>query len=418
MLESFRLWPQIRTRLESGPLGSHLEPFVAALNEEGYTRNVIRRYLQAADRFTVWLRRHKLSASEIDEAIVTRYIGGLRRTRRAARSVGRLPEIASGVRKLARFLWEHRVAERRQGSERSQAPEQWLGEYGAHLERVQGVSVGTRRMYLQYARRLCQARFGDTAPVWSALTAEDIAEFVQQQAAALKPAACRAPVTAVRTMLRYLVLSGAVRAGLEGAVPTIRQWKLASLPRHLTAAQFQLLLDGCCGKTLAQRRDRAILLLLGRLGLRAGEVAALRLEDIQWSDGRVLVRAGKTARERVLPLTHEIGQALAAYLRCRGAVGSQTVVFMRLRPRQRPLTTSAISTLAARALRRAGIESPHLGAHVLRHTAATQMVRRGVPFKEVADVLGHACIETTTVYAKLDVDSLAGVAMPWPGGAP
>lgn len=418
MLESFRLWPQIHARLESGPLAPHLGPFVAALNEEGYTRSVVRRYLQAADRFTLWLQRHKISASAIDEAVVARYIRGLRRTRRASHSMGRLPEIASGVRKLARFLWEHRVAERQQGEERSHAREQWLREYEFHLEHVQGVSVGTRRMYLQYARRLCRARFGDTVPVWSALTAGDIAEFVQQQAAALKPAASRAPVTAVRAMLRYLVLTGAVRAGLEGAVPTIRQWKQASLPRYLSAEQFQRLVDGYRGKTLAQRRDRAILLLLGRLGLRAGEVVALHLEDIQWTEGRLLIRAGKTARERVLPLTQETGQALAAYLRCRGAAGVPSFVFMRLHPRQRPLTTGAVSTLVARALRRAGIETPHPGAHVLRHTAATQMVRRGVPFKEVADVLGHACMETTALYAKLDLDSLAGVALPWPGGTP
>jgi len=415
MLSSLHLWPKIRARLWNGPLGPHLDPFVEELTSEGYTHLGIRCYLQAADRFTGWLQRRRIPASGIQESIVNRFIGGLRRTARPGRPNGRPPMVAAGVRRLAQFLWTHHVAERQVAVDSSET-EQWLREFDQHLDCVQGVGAGVRRTYLAYARRLLQQRFGDGVPDFSALTAADIATFVQEQAKLLKPSGSRAPVTAVRAMLRYLILSGKVHAGLDGAVPTIRQWTLTSLPHYLTTDQFQSVLASCTGLQLEHRRDRAILLLLGRLGLRAGEVAALRLQDIRWSESQILIRAGKTARERLLPLTNEVGQALADYLCCRGASPKQSCVFLRVSPRHRPLRVGGISSLVTRALRRAGIQTPYWGAHLLRHTAATHMVRQGVPFKQVADVLGHACLTTTTVYAKLDVQALAAVALPWPGG--
>jgi site-specific recombinase XerD len=415
MLDSFRIWPHIRARLQAGPLGTHLDGFVEILQKDGYTPRVIRHHIRAADAFGLWLSSHDLAASQVDEATVSRFVAGLGRHTTRLRPRGRSPQIASGVRKLGAMLWQQGVSRRVEPVAPS-ATKLWLQAFDEHLEHVRGVTLGTRRIYLRYAGAFVAARFGSSAPDWSQLRADDITEFVRVQAARLKVSACRAPVSATRTVLRFLATTGAVCAGLEGAVPSVREWKLASLPRHLNVEEMARLLESCGEATWIERRNRAILLLLGRLGLRAGEVAALALDDIDWPRGRLLVRAGKSRRERRLPLPHEVGQALAAYLRGGRHHRQHRVIFLSSRPPCGPLRASAVTAIAQCALRRVGIKAPRLGAHVLRHTVATQMVRRGAAFKEVADVLGHVDLQTTAIYAKLDVDTLARVALPWPGG--
>jgi integrase len=159
-----------------------------------------------------------------------------------------------------------------------------------------------------------------------------------------------------------------------------------------------------------------VLLLLGRLGLRAAEVAALQRKDIDWREGQIRIRPGKSGRDRSLPLRRDVGEALvASFRRLRPIPGCRTV-FTTARPPYRSLTAGAIGDIALRALRRASVAVHRPGAHTLRHTAATQMAQRGIPLKAVADVLGHARLSTTAIYAKLDVDTLAAVALPWPGG--
>ena len=416
MLDSFRIWPHIRARLRAGPLGPHLDGFVELLQKEGYARRVVRRHIRAAGVFGRWLQRRQLAASQVDEVAMSRFIAGLGRYPTRLRPRGRLRDLAFGVRKLAEMLWQQGVA-RRAESRAPTAAEQWLQSFNEYLERVNGVTLGTRRNYLRYARTLIETRFGSGAPEWSQLRADDITDFVCAQAARLKASGCRAPVTATRALLRYLATSGAVPAGIEGAVPTVREWKLASLPRHLPADQVVQLLASCGESTGVELRNRAILVLLARLGLRAGEVAALSLDDIDWRTGSLVIRAGKTRRERQLPLPDQAGQALAAYLRGGRPQSPQRRLFLRVRPPRGPLKPSAVTTIAECALRRAGVKVSRSGAHVFRHTLATQMVRSGVALKAVADVLGHANLQTTSIYAKLDLGTLARVALPWPGGA-
>ena len=188
------------------------------------------------------------------------------------------------------------------------------------------------------------------------------------------------------------------------------------MPHYLTDDQLKRVLDHGGDGSPLELRDRAVLWLLARLGLRASEVAHLALDDLDWVNGRVRIVAGKSGAERSLPLLQEVGEALAAYLRSRGHVDGLSFVFLGAKPpHPRPLTAAAVTGIAQRALRRAGVAMERSGAHVFRHTAATQMVRRGATFKQVADILGHALIETTTIYAKLDVDTLSRVALPWPG---
>ena len=232
----------------------------------------------------------------------------------------------------------------------------------------------------------------------------------------LDRSANRGPGTATRSFLRFLIADGVVRPGLDGAVPTIRQWKLASLPRTIAAADVERVLTALDDARPTGVRDRAIVLLLSRLGLRAGEVAALRTTHIEWRDGRVHVPPGKTGRARVLPLPQDVGAAVVQVLRTRPPQAPRDAIFVRARAPYRPMTASAITSLAQRALRRASVQVNRPGAHAFRHTVATHLVQQGVSMKTVADVLGHTRLETTAIYAKLDVHTLATVALPWPGG--
>ncbi len=406
---------QDHARLAASPARNYLGSFATALAEKHYRHRTIVRYVFAADRLSRWLRRRGQVVQQLDESAFTEYLLELGRRRRGGQANARLPATAAGAHGFFTFLRQSGVTCVPIAAPATEV-ERWVASYDQHLERVAGLSAGTRRCYCRYARLLIAQYFGGQALDWTALTADGLAEFVRQAAAKLKPSASRPPVTAVRALVRFLVLCGAVRAGIEGAIPTVRQWKHASLPKGLTPDEVQHVLLLCESKTDLAVRDRAILLLLARLGLRAGEAAALQMNHLRWSQGEILVVAGKSGRDRLLPLSDEIGTALVAHLRRRPRNDDRRV-FLTAVPPYRPLAASSVSALAGRYLRRAGLPNDRCGAHALRHTVATQMLQCGASFKQVADVLGHARLETTMIYAKLDLKALSRLALPWLGGA-
>jgi site-specific recombinase XerD len=260
--------------------------------------------------------------------------------------------------------------------------------------------------------------FADQPINWSNLTAAQIADFVAFRARNLSLVSRQNPATAIRSLLRFLGGEGLIRTGLDGAVPPIWRSKHATVPRHVSAEQLENLLALCPSEGSGAVRNRAMLLLCARLGLRPSEVLRLRLQDLDWTTGSVLIRAGKTSRERVLPLPEDAGAALASYLHEARPVSTERAVFLSCGPAHPPIRGNGfMAKLVNRLLRRAGIGAPCSGAYVLRHTLATTMVCRGASFKEVADILGHGSLTTTGIYAKLDLPSLAQVALPWPGGA-
>jgi site-specific recombinase XerD len=252
---------------------------------------------------------------------------------------------------------------------------------------------------------------------WEDLTAGKVAEFVSGRAKKLSIVSRQNPAIAIRSLLRFLAGEGFIRAGIEGAIPPIWRTKHATIPRHVSPEQLETILallspDDRPGAI----RDRAMLLLCARLGLRPGEVFELKLNDLDWGAGCVLIRAGKTSRERLLPLPEDAGAALAGYLRDARPVSSERAVFLSLIPPHKPLhAIGTLINLVNRLLREAGIGTPCSGAYVLRHTLATALVCSGASFKQVADILGHSSLTTTGIYAKLDLPSLAKVALPWPG---
>ena len=225
------------------------------------------------------------------------------------------------------------------------------------------------------------------------------------------------PAVAIRSFLRFLVFQGEIRSGLEAAAPSPPQWKYASLPSRLTPEEVERVLAVYQDRSAISLRNRAILFLLARLGLRAQEVVSLCLDDIDWADGCLALRPGKTRRARNLPLPHDVGQTIVTYLQSGRPQSESRQVFLQSRAPFGSLTGASVWGIVRQAFKRAGlIVPPGVGSHIFRHTIASQMVNHGASFKDVADVLGHQSIETTGIYAKLELDVLAAVALPWGGG--
>jgi site-specific recombinase XerD len=228
----------------------------------------------------------------------------------------------------------------------------------------------------------------------------------------------RAPlvVTALRSFLRYLFHRGAIDTDWSACVPTIATWSLSKVPKFLSGDQIQKILDSCDKETVIGKRDYALLLLLARLGLRAGEVVALTIDDIDWEAGLITV-CGKGKRVAQMPLTSEVGAAIADYLSTARPQCSSRRVFIRTNA---PLTgfanSVAICSLVDKALARAGVESQYRGSHLFRHSLATEMLQHGASLPEIGDLLRHRRPDTTAIYAKVDLVALRSIAIPWPGG--
>jgi integrase/recombinase XerD len=412
MLEHTFVRPGVIARLRQSLLGPYMDAFAAALHQEGYAPYNIQRFLCAAEKYAHWVHTQGYTLSEIDADLVHRYSAGLPKYRN-----GNLPKAAQGLRALLRFLHHHGVTHPRQGGRSIPPLEQWLRDYDAHLEHVAGLALRTRQGYGSLVRRFLTTWCGAEPPDWSALTAAEITTFVRQEAAIRRNAGRKQPAVAVRSFLRFLVFRGAIRPGLEAAAPSPPQWKYASLPSRLTPTDVERVLTVSHDGSALSVRNRAILCCLARLGLRAQDVVLLRFDDIDWAEGRLTLRPGKSRRARSLPLPQEVGEALVAYIRGGRPPSASRHVFLRSRPPFRALTSAAVWAIVRQAFTRAGIVvPPGVASHIFRHTVASQMVNQGASFKEVADVLGHQSIQTTGIYAKLELETLAAVALPWGGG--
>jgi site-specific recombinase XerD len=277
-----------------------------------------------------------------------------------------------------------------------------------------GASDPTLKHYCRGAAELIDELGADVGR-WNAHSVRD---FLLSRAAKCRLPTTQHLITSLRAFLRYLSFAGESRDDLALAVPAVASWRLGRLPRCLSEDELARLITACDGTTRGLLRDRAIVLLLSRLGLRAGDVARLRLGDIDWRNG-ILRVTGKGRYEVALPLPQEVGDALLDYLARRPAGGDSDHVFLRNRAPCTPFATGdGVSSVVKHALLRAGIKAAAKGAHLLRHTAATQMLRSGVPLDQIGLVLRHRSLDMSAYYAKVDVALLRGVAQPWPGVHP
>jgi site-specific recombinase XerD len=291
-------------------------------------------------------------------------------------------------------------------------PQRLLSEYEHSLIHDRGITAPAAQNYRSEAQRLL-VKTSPSGLDLATLDAAPIKGYVLESSKARTVEATRATLTGLRSFLRFLHLRGEISGDLRGAVPKVAGRRMASLPKYLTAEQVNAIVGSCDRRSTLGRRDYAILLLLARMGLRAKEVAALSLDDLDWNESVLLVR-GKGGRVDPMPLSDEVGSALASYLRRRRKT-TWRAIFLGHRAPHGPLGSGAVIAIVRRACSRAQI--PPVGAHRLRHSAATTMLRRGATLEEISQVLRHRNHMTTAIYAKVDHLRLRELAQKWPGGA-
>jgi integrase/recombinase XerD len=295
--------------------------------------------------------------------------------------------------------------------------DQALCEYAQYMERERGLTAGTIRRCSGTIRDLLEECFGSELVLWDQMHAEDVTRFLLRSTEHVTSNAAKKTASHLRQFLRYLQARGKISQNLAGAVlPVASREEVRSLPCFLEPEEVRHLLASCDQTSVKGQRDHAILLLLARLGLRSCEVVAMELSDIDWRAGELTIR-GKGPRLDRLPLPQDVGETLASYLREARPMCASTRVFLRLRPSVQGFSgSSAISDLVSLALRRAGLSPKRRGAHLLRHSLATEMVRKGARLSEIGQILRHRRSSTTEIYARVDLPALRELVQPWPGG--
>lgn len=357
--------------------------------------------------FNRWLERQRVAVRDIDASTLDRYV----RSRRQRGTLRRGDAAA-----LARLLGMLRYGHAEPPSSPLTASQVALRQFQQYLRQERSLSEATITHYTP----IVAAFLAECLPTGlldvRRIAASDIAGFIQRQANRITTKHAATVVSALRSFLRYLRHRGAIDTDLAACVPTIATWSLSTVPKFLPAEQIQRVVDACDRDTVAGKRDYAILLLFARLGLRAGEVVTLTLDDLDWDAGLITVR-GKGPRVAHMPLPVDVGAAIADYLRhARPDCASRRVFIRKRAPLVGFANSIAMSSLVARALAKAGVESACRGAHVFRHSLATHMLTQGASLPEIGQVLRHRRPDTTAIYAKVDMVSLRSIALPWPGG--
>lgn len=391
-----------------GPLAPFVAGFCAELAEQGYTPLSAANQVRLMAHLSRWLQKHRWPLPELTPERVHQFL----RARRRAGYTAWLSE--RGLTQLLNYLRRLHVVPEPCLPVASTALDRLLERFTDYLRRERGLVSTTIRTQRFVAHRFLTACSQLEKLELDRLTAADVTRFVLQESRGRCVGTAKLLVSALRSLLRFLYVEGWTPTQLASAAPAVAGWRLTSLPRALEREQVARLLQSCDRRTGIGRRDYAILLLLARLGLRAGEVTALRLDDIDWRRGEIVIR-GKGHQQDRLPLPADVGQALVAYLRRGRQRLACRAVFLRCRAPQGALASTAITAVVSQACVRARV--PHVGAHRLRHTAATHMLQCGASLSEIAQVLRHRSLLTTAIYAKVDRNALRLLARPWPGGS-
>jgi integrase/recombinase XerD len=392
--------------LRESPASPWLDGFARWLHSHGYRRGRGRRHLRAAAHLSRWAARRGTAVGELDEAALQAFRVHMAR----CRCFGRRRPVArvecAGAGRFVAYLRSISVVAAPAPTVLEPLVEGFVG----WARRHRGVAESTLRLWTPLVADLV-ATVGTEPAVYNA---RSIRSFVLKRVETRSVSHANTVATVVRAFLRYLVAHGRIGAALMGAVPKVANWRLTSLPRYLSVEQVEQVVAACDPASPAGARDRAIILLLAQLGLRAGDVVALRLPDLDWSAGRIRL-AGKTRQENWLPMPQEVGDAVLHYLRdSRPEVDDDHVFLTAIAPRKPLGASGTVSDVVTRALRRAAVDAPHFGAHLLRHSAATHLLRHGASLEAIAVVLRHRSLQSTVHYAKVHVELLRRVAQPWP----
>jgi site-specific recombinase XerD len=395
-------------RLRVGPLAPYLDVYLTRIQQDGFLPSSVPCQAYSIARFSKWLQQEDIRLENVDEISVRRFLD-------RDPGVVHFPEPAS-IRRLILILREMEVL-------KAEPPlaltslQQCVAQYRRYLVHQRGLAESCLPNYISYVEQFLSQRFGENEPRFMELCASDVTTFVKDEVGKLSPGRAKLLVTALRSFLRYLLHQGLILVELAGCVPAVARWSLSEIPKSLPAGTIQRVLSQHDRATAIGCRNFAILVLLARLGLRAGEVVALNLKDLDWEEGLIRIRR-KGARWTQLPLPPDVGEAIAVYLRSHRPRCSSRRVFLRHNAPIRGFAhTITVSSIVRRTLIRAGVDSARTGAHLLRHTLAVDLLRNGASLDEIGDVLGHRSPNTTVLYAKVDLAALSTIALPWPGGA-
>jgi site-specific recombinase XerD len=394
-----------------GPLAAHLDGFAMLLASKGYAATTVHIKCTLVAGLSRWLRRHKLSLIELDEQRLEQFHAGRRR-----RDVAQRGDVAT-TRQVLAFLREAGCIPIVSPAIDRSSVGKLIRDFEQFLRSERGLSPSTLIGYVPIVRRFLTERFPGSALRLTELCPQDLQHFILRQIQRVSRIHARLCVTALRSFLRFLLQRGAIKADLAAVVTGVSLRRILRLPKSLPPEQVERLLKSCDLNTPVGRRDYAILLLLARLGLRAGEVVVMTLEDLDWEAGEILVR-GKGQRLSRLPLPKEVGIALARYLRHSRPVCSTRRVFVRSKAPQHGFAgAAAVCCVVRRALQRVGLNPEFKGAHLFRHSLATDLLHRGASLDEIGQLLRHQQPTTTQIYARVDIASLRHIALPWMGDA-
>jgi site-specific recombinase XerD len=412
MLNSIFTAPWLIQRAHRGPLGPHTDKLASLLLEQGYSGDTVEAKMRLVLALSGWLAQERHSLTDLDEQMVESFLRSrLKRVKpnRLERTTMRLVldqlrlsgDIPPPLPKLA------------------DGPlDQALADFKAYLVQERGLSKQTIGGYLATVGSFLSERFGKAVIRPCDLRQADTNEYLQGRRAALRPATFHGITAALRSYFTFLHVRRDTPLNLAAGVPAVACWRLSTVPKFIKPDEIRRLLASCDRRTIKGQRDYTILLLLARLGLRAGEVVAMRLDDIHWESGEMLVR-GKGQRHDRMPIPRDVGVALAKYLRSGRPRCSTRQVFVRLNaPHREFVSSSDISTIVRQAIDRTGLHPATKGAHLLRHSLATNMLQKGASLTEIGEVLRHRCPVTTELYSKVALGALRTLAQPWPKETP
>lgn len=408
MLECFYASPATLRRHRQGPLGAHVDAFAQSLQERGHPRSTVRHMLISVAHLSDWMRCKHLSAVGLRRELVERFVRHdprVRRFRHHARTA---------VRKLLAHLQEVGVVPP-EAPPKAAPIERVLGAFEEYLVGERGLSKRAAHSLLQDLGCFLAERYGQGEIRLARLRPQDPISFIARRSRTLSSSSAKRITWALRSFLRYLHLQGKTRTNLSGCVPSVPCRRLAGLPRHIEPKEVRRLLASCDRRSPAGLRDYAILLLLARLGLRSCEVVALTLDDVDWRQGTITIR-GKGSEDR-FGLARDVGAAIARYLvHGRPLCATRRIFVPAYAPRRESLGATNLACIVRAALKRAGLNPPCKGAHILRHSLAVRLLRRKSTLFEIGQILRHRHPDTTALYAKVDFNRLRRLARPWPGG--
>lgn len=389
--------------------------FLQYLSDQNYAEGTIKRYFQCINGLAATMRARGIPLRELDEALPESL------TAQNSKKAGRRTHSVSIVRRFVRFLYEHDTGKLPPPPTAAEiARAELKRDYESYLRCQRGLSERTIFHCWRFADRFLDFRFGEDIDDLSEITAADIACFLEKLTKRKPPFRDKTPPTHLRNFFRYLFKAGKTRTNLALCIPSVAQRYGARLPRHLTPEQVEALLRVVRADAPEGRRNYAMVLMMARLGLRAPEVIAMQIDDIDWRTGEIMVR-GKGERHDRVPLPQDVGEALADYIR-HDRVTASRALFVKKRAPNLPFKDDQIlNNILRDAFARTGLKppAPYVGSHILRHSLAVNLVRRGASLEEIGDMLRHRSQSSTMIYARLDIDGLRSIARPWPvaGGA-